>query len=269
MFPRRTRATPADEFAYVGLPHLYTEADEVHISVTFTWDLPVAEYLEKEWRQVAPVKIGGPATGERGGDFEPGVYLKPGYVITSRGCPNHCWFCSVPWREGALRELWIRDGWNVLDDNLLACSDEHVEQVFRMLSRQKQKAEFTGGLEAIRLKEWHAIRLAVLKPKQIFFAYDTPDDYEPLVNAGKMLRDAGFSEGTHILRSYVLIGYPKDTFEDAEKRLYQTIAAGFLPMAMLYRDKSGFVSKEWAKFQRLWARPAIVACAKCGEERPA
>ena len=40
-----------------------------------------------------------------GGDFVPGRYLAPGYVITSRGCPNRCWFCSVWRREGALREF--------------------------------------------------------------------------------------------------------------------------------------------------------------------
>lgn len=259
VFPRRTRATPDDEDAYVGLPHLYTEADEVHISVTFTWDLPAAERLEKEWRHVAPVKIGGPATGEGGGDFEPGVYLREGYVITSRGCPNNCWFCSVPKREGRLRELPIRDGWNVLDDNLLACSPNHILAVLKMLHGQKRRSEFTGGLEASRLTDWLAAAFRRLKPKQMFFAYDTPDDYEPLVEAGKLLREAGFTNADHSLRAYVLIGYPKDTFDDAEKRLHQTLDAGFIPMAMLYRDKTGNTDVEWRRFQRGWARPAIIA----------
>ena len=49
------------------------------------------------------------------------MYMKPGYVITSRGCPNRCWFCAVPKREGyQLRELPVTDGWIVADDNLLA-----------------------------------------------------------------------------------------------------------------------------------------------------
>jgi len=269
VFPRRTRATPDDELAYVGFPHLYTEADEVNISVTFTWDLPEAERLEKEWRHVAPVKIGGPATGMRGEEFDPGMYLKNGYVITSRGCPNNCWFCSVPKREGDLRELPITRGWNVLDDNLLACSDLHFSIVIAMLTTQKNRAEFTGGLEAARLLPWHARSLNVLNPKQLFFAYDTPDDYEPLVAAGKMLHEAGFSTTAHTLRAYVLIGYPKDTVDDAERRLRQTITAGFMPMAMLYRDKTGKVDKVWSKFQRLWARPAIIAGAMEAYEKEA
>jgi len=100
VFPRRTNATPTDELAFVGDPTMFAEADKVHISVTFTWDLPEAERLEKQWRHIAPVEIGGPATGQQGEDFIPGMYLKSGYVITSRGCPNRCWFCGVWKREG-------------------------------------------------------------------------------------------------------------------------------------------------------------------------
>jgi len=117
VFPRRTRATPVDDLAYVGEPDLFVEADRVEISMAFTWDLAEVERLATVWRRVAPVEIGGPATGQAGGDFTPGRYLRPGYVITSRGCPNRCWFCSVWRREGPVRELAIADGWNVLDDN--------------------------------------------------------------------------------------------------------------------------------------------------------
>ena len=114
----------------------------MHVSVTFTWDMPEAERLAASWERVAPVKIGGPATGMRGEDFVPGRYLKPGYVITSRGCANHCWFCSVPAREGLLRELPITPGWNILDDNLLACSESHIKKVLGMLEKQKKLGHY-------------------------------------------------------------------------------------------------------------------------------
>ena len=132
VFPRKTKATPIDDYAFVGLPGLFIPDDvtEVHISATFTWDLPLVDVMRRAWERIAPVTIGGPATGQRGDAFTPGMYLKKGYVISSRGCPNNCWFCSVPKREGALRELPIEDGHNVLDDNLLACSDEHIKAVF-------------------------------------------------------------------------------------------------------------------------------------------
>jgi len=260
VFPRRTNATPTDDMAFIGYPTMFAEGDKVHISVTFSWDIPEAERLEKAWKYIAPVEIGGPAIGQRGEDFSPGMYLKNGYVITSRGCPNRCWFCSVWKREGeAIRELPITEGWNILDDNLLACSTEHIRGVFQMLSRQKHRPLFTGGLEAAKLKLWHVKELAELKPKEMFFAYDTPDDREPIFEAGKLLLQNGFSRTRQNLRAYVLVGYPNDTFEAAEKRLYECLEAGFIPMAMLYRDKTGMRDPAWVKFAWPWIRPAAMS----------
>jgi len=266
VFPRITKATPNDELCFFDAPGMFLPPiDEVHISVAFTYDLDKAHQLAEQWRHIAPVKIGGPALDEPGGEFIPGRYIKKGYVITSRGCPNKCqvngvFFCQVPIREGGvIRELEIKEGNNVLDDNLLACSDDHIKKVFAMFKRQKYgRPMFTGGLEAKRLKDWHIELLRGLRPKEIFFAYDNPIKYEPLVGAGKKLLKAGFTTASHVLRAYVLIGYPGDTFDKAEKRLNDTIKAGFLPMAMLYRDKKGQRNTEWARFQRFWARPATV-----------
>ena len=257
VFPRKTKATPDDALAFFDVPGLFPPVvDEVHVSVAFTWDIPKAERLAYQWEKVAPVKLGGPAFGNPSGEFVPGRYVKPGYTITSRGCPNRCWFCSVWKREPKLIELPIHPGHNVLDDNLLACSDAHVNAVFDMLKTQRG-VEFTGGLEAKLLKQWHVDRLREVKVKQMFFAYDTPDDYDPLHNAATMLREAGFTRNT--FRCYVLIGYPKDTISEATKRLEQVLKLGAFPMAMLWRDAKGATNYEWRKFQRLWARPAIIA----------
>lgn len=239
------------------------EADEIHISVSFTWDMPQAEALAVAWSPYAArVEIGGPGAGQRGEQFVCGRYLAEGYVITSRGCPNHCWFCDVWRREGKVRELPVVDGWNVLDDNLLACSEDHIRQVFEMLRAQKaagREIQFTGGLEAARLRPWQVRELRALRPRQLFFAYDTPDDLQPLMEAGRMLQEAGFTRASHRLRCFVLVGYPKDTFDLAETRLRQAYAAGFLPMAMLWRDKHGERDMSWMRFQKLWARPAITS----------
>jgi hypothetical protein len=261
LFPRKTNATPDDADVRIRTaPTLFDEADEVHISVAFTWDIAWAEQAARQWRPVAPVRLGGPAFSEPGGDFVPGMYMKRGYVITSRGCPNRCWFCAVPKREGyALRELPVTDGWIVTDDNLLACSPAHIDRVFEMLRRQPCRPRFAGGLEARLLTREMAVRLKALKPEVMFFAYDTPDDYEPLVEAGHCLREAGFSKEGQTARCYVLIGYRGDTFEKAERRLTDTWKAGFFPMAMLYRDYRGEYSSEWKRFQREWASHRIVA----------
>lgn len=260
VFVRKTTATPIDENAYVGGPTLFAQADKIMISVAFTWDIPEAEKLAEMWSAIAPVEIGGPAFNNPGGEFTPGLFLRDGYVITSRGCPNRCWFCAVPKREGgALRELEIKDGWNILDDNLLACSEKHVRDVFAMLKRQKHRPRFTGGLEANLLKDWHIDLLADVKPEMLYFAYDTPDDYEPLVIASKNLHRVGILPSpSHSIGAYCLIGHPKDTFDAAEKRLNQLIELGIMPFAMLYRDKFGKYNPEWRKFQRQWARPTII-----------
>jgi len=263
VFPRRTKATPDDPLAFTVFPKKkdIPEVDEIHISVTFSYDLPKAETQEKDWRRLGvPVKIGGPALGQPGGDFIPGMYLKKGYVITSRGCNNHCWFCGVPGREGGLLELPITEGWNVLDDNLLACSESHIRDVFAMLKTQSERPVFTGGLESKLLQPWHVELLREVKAKRLYFAYDTPDDYAPLLQAGRLLRDGGFTQASHAASCYVLIGYPGDTQTNAERRLRQTWAAGFLPFAMLYRDNGGKVNTDWSKFQRTWVRPEILAC---------
>jgi hypothetical protein len=263
VFPRRTNATPVDELAFIGSPDLFShslEVDRVHVSVTFTWDIPSAEKLLKEWGRIAPAEIGGPALGLPGEEFTPGMYLKDGYVITSRGCPNRCWFCNVWRREGdELRELPVREGYIIQDDNLLSCSDGHIRKVFAMLAGQKKRAVFSGGLEARKLKKWHAEELLKLKPKRVFFAYDTADDRDPLFEAGKLLLENGFNRQSHNLRAYVLIGYPGDTFEKAEKRLTETMQAGFLPFAMLYRDQTGNRDPAWIKFSWPWARAAIIS----------
>ena len=76
-----------------------------------------------------------------------------------------------------------------------------------------------------------------------------------MIVAGEKLRYADFTRWH--LRCYVLIGYHKDTIQDAKKRLFHTWQAGFMPMAMLWKNKKGEEDPIWRKFQRLWARPAI------------
>jgi len=103
----------------------------------------------------------------------------------------------------------------------------------------------------------------------MFFAYDSPDDYEPLVEAGKLLRAAGLNITTrgkhpgtprHSCRCYVLCGYRDDTLPEAQGRMLATIRAGFMPSAMFYRGEGGQPkSLAWSRFQRAWFRPAAMS----------
>jgi len=161
------------------------------------------------------------------------------------------------------RLLPIVEGWNILDDNLLACPREHVEAVFALLRRQNRRIEFTGGLEALSLQDYQVELLASLRPRPtMFFAYDPGDALETLRSAARRLLDAGLG-ASHRLRAYVLIGFPKDTFKAAEKRLQDMLSIGFTPMAMLWRPETPSQMKyapeeSWRAFQRQWARPAII-----------
>ncbi len=272
VFPRRTRATPVDTQAYTGPPDLFAEADEVHISVSFTWDRDRAERLADQWRAVAPVRIGGVAYGDDSLEFIPGRYVRPGYTITSRGCPRRCWFCGVwkKWPQPNL--LTIYDGWNILDDNLLACPREHVEAVFAMLRRQEKqdwpgwdgRVEFTGGLEALALEDYQVGLLADMTPRpNMFFAYDPGDEFGTLESAARRLIEAGFTARSHRLRCYCLVGHPKDSLVLAEQRMTDLLQIGFTPFAMLWRPEHANAEKhapgpEWSAWRRRWIRPGIM-----------
>lgn len=264
VFPRRTKATPTDALARFGPPDLFDEADEVHVSVTFRDDKRKAERLAEQWSHVAPTKIGGVAYGDDSLTFIPGRYIKSGYTITSRGCPRRCYFCDV-WRKWPeAHPLPIHDGWNILDDNLLACPEWHVRAVFEMLKRQPQRIAFTGGLEAAALQDYQVDLLASLHPKPaMFWAYDPGDPFETLAYAAKRMLEAGFTRESHRLRCYVLIGQPRDTFAAATTRLTDMLRIGFTPMAMLWMPTQDAQEKyrpgpEWKAFQRRWVRPAII-----------
>lgn len=260
VFPHKTNATPCDEKVYFTGPPLEPLEDrEVYVSCLFTYHKTRAQSLAELWdRQGYNVKIGGPAFNDYGGEFVPGRFVKPGFVITSRGCNNRCWFCYTWKREGNIRELPIVDGFNVLDSNLLQCSESHIRKVFAMLKRQKQKPLFTGGLEARILQNWHVSLLREVKAQRVYFAYDTADDYEPLVEACRKMFNGGFTASSHIVHCYVLIGYPKDTFDAAENRLQQVLDLGLVPMAMLYRGNDGIEPSDWQPFARKWNRKEII-----------
>jgi hypothetical protein len=158
----------------------------------------------------------------------------------------------------------VIDGWNILDDNLLACPRDHVEAVFAMLRRQKRRVEFTGGLEALALQDYQVDLLASLTPRpNMFFAYDPGDKFETLKHAADRLLAAGFTRESHRMRVYVLCGFPKDTQVMADERMRAMTAIGFTPMAMLWRPETASQLKwrpdeSWRGFQRRWARPAII-----------
>jgi hypothetical protein len=256
VFPTQTSMSPVDPDSYFGPPDLFTPPyDEIHISVVFTWDLPRAQQLKAQWEHIAPVKIGGPAIhGEPKDGFKAGMYLCKGVTITSRGCPNKCPWCFV---NCDLIELDDFPEGNIIqDNNILACSKPHLEKVFQMLSKQRG-IDFRGGLDSRLLKDWHIEKLRGLRIKALWLAYDHPATRTYFIKAITKLKKYFRRDQ---LRCYVLIGFGKDTIEEAEARLKFVWDVGALPFAMLYRNGRGDYpspTSEWKRLQRKWARPAI------------
>lgn len=258
--------SPTDQDAYFGGPDLFTPHpenpwdpfyDEVHISVAFTWDVEKAMWLKEQWKAFGVnVKVGGPAIDGEGSKFTPGMYLKRGAVITSRGCPNHCPWCFV---KKPLEELPVSQGNNILDNNVLACSKPHLDNVFAMLGSQHY-INFSGGLEATRVTDEIAERLRGLRIRQLFLAYDDQSRLKDLKKAVSILRKYFKRE---YIRCFVLMGFKdNDTITKARDRLIEAWNIGTIPFAMLYRSDEGLCpqgpSKQWRRLQKYWTRPAYI-----------
>lgn len=260
VFPRRTKWTPVDNLCFIGEPGFFLPLEmPVYISVTFTWDIPEAQRLQTLWSQYyKDVKIGGPAFNDAGEEFTPGMFLKKGVVITSRGCPNNCPWCFVPKREGKVRELEIKDGYIIQDNNLFACSEQHIKEVFGMLKRQKKPAIFSGGIESAYFKPQHRELLDTIKFEELWFACDSQPALKSLKNIVPLL------EGIHQQkrRCYVMIGYGNETLYDAEKRLESVYSLGFDPFCQLYRGQGERkYNQKWKDLNRKWSRPAAYRSA--------
>jgi len=246
--------TPIDDYAFVGEPPLIRpEADEVHVSCSFTWDLPKARELVQAWGQYYPlVKIGGMKC--ENGVFEPGKYIKEGATFTSRGCNNQCPWCLVPEREGKLREIEIKAGTLVQDNNLLQCSKAHIGRVFEML-RGQRGVQFTGGLDARLLTGAIAEDMRGLRIQQVFFAADTRESLRYL---GKAVAKLALPRDR--VRCYVLLAFNGETISDATERLEAVWDIGAMPFAQLYQPPDCYIRypKEWRDLARTWSRPAAM-----------
>jgi len=240
------------------LEYFQPQADEVHVSVTFTWDIERAYQIAEAWRQYySVIKVGGPALNTPPDGFVPGMYVKHGVTFTSRGCNNQCPWCLVRGCEGKLRE--IRDfapGHIVQDNNLLQTSVRHQERVFQMLRAQKRKIYLKGGLESALLDDRIAFELQGLDIGQIFLAADTDGALKPLGKALAKLEPLDRRQKM----VYVLLAYGNDTIDKAIERLEAVWQLGGLPFAQLYQPPDRFIKypRVWLDLAREWSRPAIM-----------
>lgn len=267
VFPRKTSMTPTDPYAFIGDPPFWRpEADEVYVSVAFTWDIEEGRRLAEAWAQYYPVvKLGGPAlNGELPDGFVPGLYIRHGVTFTSRGCNNNCPWCRVPETEGPLYTIPVVPGHIEQSNNLLQCPASHRRTVFQMLSSQRRAAVFAGGLDTTLITDEIADELCGLRIHQVFLAADTEAALGPLAKAIRKLSFLGRQK----TRCYVMIAYDGETTEQAEARLRWVWELGAMPFAQLYQPSDRYIdySHEWKMLARTWSRPAAMKVLMGGKK---
>ena len=256
VFPRRTSYTPIDDYVFIGEPGLFRPPDHrtrILVSVCFTWDIEIGERIARSWRRYYDnVQIGGPAFGNPGGEFTPGLFVKQGITITSRGCPRSCPWCYVPEREGRIRELDIKPGWIIQDDNFLATSEHHQDRVFEMLKSQTERIRYSGGLDPRLFRDRHRRFVEDLRLDELWFACDTDSVLPALEKAAALVENVNRKRR----RCYVMVGYDRESVDAAERRIRRVYDFGLDPFAQFYRGK-GEQEKtdEWKSFLDIWSRP--------------
>jgi hypothetical protein len=260
VFPRETKWTPKDNLSFVGMPPMLDRPPDqpVRISCTFTWDIFDAERLFNAWSQYySDVQLGGPAFWDPGDQYEPGMFLKHDVTITSRGCPKNCPWCMVPEREGNIREFEIRPGHIVQDNNLLACSIEHVRAVFKMLRAQNRAIFFNGGLDVDFITDEHVDLLKSIKIGEMWFACDYPGAERSLEKIRNYFPDLSPRK----MKCYTMIGFDGESIKTAKKRLETVYHMGFEPFAALYQSpdpRKNRYDSAWRKLAKTFSRPAAM-----------
>lgn len=201
----------------------------LYVSIPFTWNLPRVKDVVRQqsffWDKVV---VGGPAVMLMPDYFSDMDYVSIGYesegvlqrinplaTRTTVGCPNKCKFCAVPKIHGSLIEI---DDWPDLpvlcDDNLLAASDYHFDKVIDRLIVHGW-ANFNQGLDARKLTDYHAMRIAEIKKPVVYLALDNMAYSDDWLCAYDRLRSAGLNKAS--IRSYALVGFNSDPAECWER----------------------------------------------------
>jgi hypothetical protein len=140
----------------------------------------------------------------------------------------------------------------VQDNNLLACSRDHILRVFDMLKQQKGVV-FSGGIDIDFLRDWHRPLFDEISLKEIWVACDTGAALPRLERAARILDGISINKK----RCYAMIGFNGETLALAEDRLERIYEMGFLPFAQLYQPQEKIIyDYKWRALARKWCRPA-------------
>jgi hypothetical protein len=234
-------------------------ADRVYSSQVFTWTRPDC-YLPPDTQRGG---IGLDPASRLPDDVEhtcPDYGLYPtGYSLgfTTRGCPRHCPWCSVPLAEGPIRahaeidEFTRHRDLTLLDNNILA--HPHGIQQLELIASRDLRLDCNQGIDARLIDDATARLLASIRwQRYIRLACDTAAMMPVVGRAVERLKAAGYSRE---IFCYVLVNAD---IADALERVEHLRALRVDPFAQPYRDCTGkYPSAESRRFARWVNHKAI------------
>ena len=208
----------------------------------------------------------------------PAIDDKTAYGFLTRGCPNKCFWCVVPKKEGAIKpymdadEIAIEGRTNLvlMDNNILASGDYGLAQLVKIIDRGYH-VDFNQALDARLVDETKAELLAKVKwIKLIRFGCDTHAQIDQCERAIALLEKYGY-KGEIFL--YTMIGGSTDFKECFERinswrgrmleaRLKHERCVVY-PYAQPYRDptKQRHVIPMWQKDLAQWCNKRMIFCS--------
>ena len=152
-------------------------------------------------------------------DIFPDLPKNTAYGKLTRGCPNKCFWCVVPKKEGLIRpymdieEIAIEGRTHVvlMDNNILAAGDYAMEQLQKIIDLGLH-VDFNQALDARLVTPEYAALLGRIKwiDGRLRFGCDTHAQIGECERAMKLINDAGF-RGEYFL--YTMIGGKNDLQE--------------------------------------------------------
>lgn len=238
-------------------PMFDLDADRFMFSVIFTYDIPnLIKQVNMVKHTGAEIEIGGPAATAMPDYIESQAGVKPVIglderfehvpgryqaTFSSRGCPRNCPFCLVPRLEG--RRIVEYDSFPIpvgknpylCDNNILATSWSHQRLVVEKL-KHVRNIDLNSGFDCRIFckdpeKYWGLYR--ELHMEMWRFAYDVPEEKEPVERCVKFLRGKGV-DYRHI-SVFCLVGFPRQTFDQCLQKLKFLVKIECSPYPMRFK----------------------------------
>ena len=199
------------------------------------------------------------------------------YGFLTRGCPNRCFWCVVPSKEGSIRPYQdIRTVANgrpnviLMDNNILAAGDYAREQLDKIISMGLH-VDFNQALDARLVDDDFARQLAKIRwiHSRIRFGCDTNKQVSECERAIKLINSYGYN-GEYFLYT-ILAGNTYDHFCSCVQRIehwrrrLMDFRKGEYDSAVYchaqpYRDpvKPSFQIPQWQKDMAAWCNKRMI-----------